>query len=139
MRTSWKAKSTGNQKFSSSDVGFVLPDLSGDFIGDLRGDFNAPSAPTTKLSLFCDSGHSGVLSMRGMMDLSASSACRLFFWKLRFLEKAVRHTMRSVNAPCEMTTPNLVLYTWLTFSHARLTMLSCFSLAAMAKTPNMVL
>ena len=107
MRTSWKANSTGNQYCSSSvwrlTCCVLLPCEEGE--AD-------------------DNGHSGVLSIIGIMPLRVSIACSDFFWNLEFFEKSVRQTTRSGNAPCDMITPSLVLYIWRTFSYAKLTIVS---------------
>lgn len=57
-----------------------------------------------------DRGHSGVFSILGMVDFRVSIACKDRFWNFRFFENSVRQTIKSANAPWEITTPNLVLY-----------------------------
>src|SRR5690348_12165343 len=98
MSTSWKAKRTGKKKPSSTEVPVCCP-----------GDFTVCSVGLEEELYRCERGHSGVLSILGITDLSVSIACKLFFWNFMFLENSVKQTMRSVKAPCEMTTPNRVL------------------------------
>jgi hypothetical protein len=91
MRTSWKAKRTG-KKYCSSCVCLFACRAALCVDGDDD-----------------DKGHSGVLSIFGIVPFNVSIACKDFFWNREFLEKSVKQTMRSGNAPWDITTPSLVL------------------------------